>query len=405
MTKLVLAALLLQSTDYQAEGLKALEAQKYEAAARNFAKAVEEFPADYGVRFHLALSLSLLNKDAEAIPVYKKTLELQPGLYQAELNLGILLLRQQDPAAALPYLTAAVEKKPKEFRPNYYLAEALFATGEFAKAEAAYRGADPASASTMSGLARTLAKQGKLDEAAPRFRKAAETDPSFRDQLLELASLYEQAKRIDEAIAIYEKFPENPAVRERLGSLMLANGRAADAIPSLEQAVAKSPTAANHYALAAAYIRSKQPDKAEQQLQAALKLEPANLELRLTYGRLLRDQGLQNKAKFIAAANEFIAAVKTKPDSLESWRELTGMLMVTDNYQQAIAALDNIKKLGEETPGQVYFRALCYDHLKLQKQAVESYDRFLEMSQNVHPDEEFKARQRSRILKKELSKK
>jgi len=404
MVQLLLAAMLLQ-TDYQAEGLKALEAQKYEDAARNFAKAVEEFPDDYGVRFHLALSLSLLNKDAEAIPVYKKVLELKPGLYQAELNLGILLMRQKDAAGALPYLSAAVEAKPTESRPNYYLAEARLATGDFAKAEAAYRAADPKSAAVMSGLARALVKQGKLAEAAPYFRQAAETDPAYRDQLLELAGLYEQAKQFDDAIAIYEKFPDNPAVREHLGSLMLQNGRAADAVPSLEQAVAKSPTAANHYALAAAYLRSKKPEKAEPQLVEALKLEPKNLELRLTYGRLLRDQGVKDKNKYFAAANEFLRAVQTKPDSLEAWRELTGMLMVTENYQQSLAALDKIKLLGEETPGQVYFRALCYDHLKLHKQAVESYDKFLEMSKDQHPDEEFKARQRSRIIKHELNKK
>ena len=405
MTPLFLVALLLQKPDYQAEGLKALEAQKYEDAARNFSKAVEEFPDDYGVRFHLALSLSLLNKDAEAIPIYKKVLEMQPGLYQAELNLGILFLRQKDAAQALPYLTAAADKKPKEFRPNYYLAEARFATGDFVKAEESYRAADPKSAAVMSGLARSLAKQGKLAEAAPLFTLAAESDPAYRDQLLELASLYEQARQYGEAIAIYEKFPDNSVVREHLGSLLLQAGRAADAIPSLEQAVEKSPTAANRYALAAAYIRSNHPEKAVPQLEAALQLEPKNLELRLTYGRILRDQGKQDHKKYFAAAQEFLRATQTAPESLESWRELAGMLVLTENYQQAIAALDRIKLLGEETAGQVYFRALCYDHLKLHKPAMESYDKFLEMSQNKNPDEEFKARQRSRILKRELSRK
>ena len=405
MTPLLLVALLLQKPDYQAEGLKALEAQKYEDAARNFSKAVEEFPEDYGVRFHLALSLSLLDKDTEAIPVYKKVLDLKPGLYQAELNLGILLLRQKDAAQSLPYLAAAAAEKPKEFRPNYYLAEARLAMGEFAKAEDAYRAADPKSAAVMSGLARALAKQGKLAEAAPLYKQAAETDPAYRDQLLELASLYEQAKQSGDAIAIYEKFPENTVVREHLGSLLLQSGRAADAIPSLEQAVEKSPTAANRYALATAYIRSNHPEKAEPQLLAALQSEPENLELRLTYGRILRDQGKVDRKKYFAAAQEFLRAAQTVPDSLEAWRELAGMLVLTENYQQAINALDRIKQLGEETAGQAYFRALCYDHLKLLKPAMESYDKFLEMSQNKNPDEEFKARQRARILKRELSKK
>jgi hypothetical protein len=36
---------------------------------------------------------------------------------------------------------------------------------------------------------------------------------------------------------------------------------------------------------------------------------------------------------------------------------------------------------------------------------MESYERFLAMSEGKSPDEEFKARQRVRIIKKELSRK
>src|ERR1044071_8101399 len=97
---LLLAALLAQAVDFQAEGLKALEAQKYDDAVAIFAKAVAADPKDYGPHFHLALSYSLTGKDALAIPEYKTTLELQPGLYEAEMNMGILLLRNRDAAGA-----------------------------------------------------------------------------------------------------------------------------------------------------------------------------------------------------------------------------------------------------------------------------------------------------------------
>src|SRR5579862_955981 len=113
------------ATDYEAEGLKALDAKQYEQAAQLFTQAVQSDSKDYTAHFHLALSYSLMGKDAEAIPEYQKTLDLKPGLYQAELNLGILLLRGQRGKEAAPHLSAAVEAKPKEFRAQYYLAEAL----------------------------------------------------------------------------------------------------------------------------------------------------------------------------------------------------------------------------------------------------------------------------------------
>src|SRR6476646_2140952 len=123
--------LLQQAPDLTADGLKALDDGKYDVAAGLFTKAVEADPKDYSAHFNLALAYSLLGKDAEGVGEYRKTLELKPGLYEAELNAGILLLRQKNPADALPLLTHAVEQKPDEFRPRFYLAEAQLQSAAF----------------------------------------------------------------------------------------------------------------------------------------------------------------------------------------------------------------------------------------------------------------------------------
>src|SRR3989441_11734649 len=121
----LLLLLFLATTDFMAEGMKALEDRKYQEAADLFAKAVAADPADYAVNFQLALSYSLLGKPAEAIPVYRKVLELKPGLYEGELNLGILLVGQKQASEAGAYLQGEGEKKPREYRPRIYLADAL----------------------------------------------------------------------------------------------------------------------------------------------------------------------------------------------------------------------------------------------------------------------------------------
>jgi hypothetical protein len=46
---------------------------------------------------------------------------------------------------------------------------------------------------------------------------------------------------------------------------------------------------------------------------------------------------------------------------------------------------------------------MVLDKLHQVKPALASYQRFLELSQGKHPDQEFVARQRSRILEKEAS--
>ena len=394
---------LLQSPDFNEEGRKALEAQKYEEAAQSFSKAIAADATDYTAHFHLALAESMLKKDAEATAEYKKVLELKPDLYEAQLNLGILLLRQKQAEAAVPCLQKAADKKPTEYRPRFYLAEALLAAGDAAKAEENYKLAgeiNPKSAGVELGLAHAEAHQNRLSDAAPHFRKAAELDPSYKDALLELASLYEKDHQTDEAIAIYRQFPESAGAQERMGALLLESKKYADAVPGLEQAYQKEPTPANRLALAAAYQFNRQFDKAEPLFAQASAADPENYDVHMMYARVLRDQ-----KKYPDAAQQFAEAVKRKPASREAWNDLAGMLYLTGNLPQALEAFDRARQLGEDTPANDYFHAIIYDKLRDLKPALEFYRKFLAVSQGKNPDEEFKARQRARIIQRELSKK
>ena len=80
------------------------------------------------------------------------------------------------------------------------------------------------------------------------------------------------------------------------------------------------------------------------------------------------------------------------------------MLYLLERYPQVLAALDQARQLGDQSPANFYFHAIIYDKLHDLKPALENYDKFLAASQGKNPDEEFKARQRARIIQKELSK-
>ena len=399
----LLVLLLLQTTGSAppAElGIKALEGQKWAEAVEHFNKAAAAEPKDYSHHFHLGFAWSMLNKEAEAITAYRKALELKPGLYEAQLNLGILLISASEAGQAAELLQAAAGTRPKEFRPNYYLAEALLSAGKAGDAVARFRTAleiDPKSSAAELGLARALARSGQTDEAAAVFRKLGEAQP---DAWLELASIYETAGRRTEAIDIYRKFPDNPAVRERLGQLLLEEGKAADALQPLEIAVKESPTRANRYALAMAYLSAGKYAEAEPMFRVLVDEEPGNVQMRANYARALRQQ-----KKIAPAAAEFLKVAQAKPDSAEAWSDVAGMLMLLENYQGAIAALDKVRALGAETAAHHYLRALVYDKHRMYEQALASYQAFLAGSQGKNPDEEFKARQRVRIITKEVSRK
>jgi len=402
MLFVALLALWAQSaqTDWQAEGLKALDEKRYDAAAEDFQKAVQADPKDYAAEFHLALANSLLKKDTEAIAGYRRVLDLKPGLYEAELNLGILLLRNKQPAEALEPLQKAAAAKPNEFRPALYLADALSGAGQSAEAEKAYSAAlaiDPKSADGEAGLARVLLAQDRLGESAAHFRKAAELNPSYRDEILRLAEAYESKKQPEEALAIYREFPDNVAARERAAQLLLGLGRAQDAIPDLEMAVKQSPSSANRLALAAAYVQAKEFDKGIALIAQSIQADPKDYDLRMMAGRVLRDNHKLNEA-----AGQFFAATKIKPDSAEAWSDLASVLILAEDYGKALGALDRVRALNAETPAHFYFRAISLDHLKQLQPALDAYEKFLEADNGKRPDEEFKARQRARILKKEI---
>lgn len=397
----LLVLLFLPQADHQAEGIKALEANRFPEAVAAFERAVETDPEDYGARFHLALAHSLAGDATAAVAGYRKVLEMKPGLYEAELNLGILLLQRKDYEEAAALLRSAGERKPNEPRPRLYLGEVLLATASPDRAEAEFRAvlaAEEENAAAQLGVGRALAAQGRLEAAEPHFSRAAELDPSLSSYLLELASRYEEAKQPEKALALYRRFADDPAVVERTGLLLLDLQRYEEAAAALEGVVKTSPTAANQYALATVYLRSKQPAKARELLEKAASAAPADFDLRMALGRVLRDQ-----RDFPAAAREFLQVAQARPESTEAWSELASLLIVTENYLQALAAFDRLESLGETNPAIHYFRAIAFDRTQQLKPALENYEKFLAQSDGKNPDEEFKARQRIRVLQKELN--
>jgi tetratricopeptide (TPR) repeat protein len=359
-------ALLAQSPDLLTQGDKALDAKQYERAVELYSQAAREDPKDYTAEFQLGLAYSLLGKDADAVPHYKASLALKPDLAEAQLNLGLSLLRVKDPAAAQPYLESALAAKP--------------------------------SATAESALARAIARQGNPSAAEPHFRKAMAMDPTRRDDLMELASLYEAQHDNAHAIAIYREFPDRPQAQERLSMLLAEAGRTDEAITALEAAVAKSPTEENRLALAQAYVRANQLAKAEPIAAMLVGLEPRDRETRLFYGKILRDQH-----KLQPAATQFAILTESHPEVAEYWKELGNVQMAMEDYPQALISLDHVRTLGAENAGGVFYRAIAYDHLKQRKEALESYRRFLTMSQGKLPNQEFQARQRARTLENELN--
>jgi len=407
----VFAGLLGFWNDPSADGLKALDDKRYDAAVQSFTAAVAADPKDFSAHFNLAFSFGMLHRDADAISEYRKAIDLKPDLYEAQLNLGIVLIRDKQPADAAVVLEKAVSKKPKEYRPVYYLGEALLASGNAEASQKAFATAaelNPKSAFAELGLARSLVRQNKLDDAAPHFHKAADLDPSHREYLLELAAADETAGKTDDAIALYAQFPNDAGAQERLGQLLLQSDKADEAVAHFQASVQQSPTAANRVGLIQAYLKTHHPELALPLIDQALAAAPGDYDLLMLKARIVRDQ-----RKFDVAAPLFLQAAQLRPNDWMAWSELANLLVMMENYPGAIAALDHVRGLNAEKPGHFFLRAIVLDKIQEQEHggrthreamqgALASYQKFLELSAGTDPNNEFKARQRIKAIQLEM---
>ncbi|PNA17073.1 hypothetical protein C1X78_26120, partial [Pseudomonas sp. MPR-R1B] len=64
-------------------------------------------------RANLGAALAALERFGEAEAAFRAALDRAPGLLAAQVGLGSVLLRQQRPAEALPWLQAATKAAPR----------------------------------------------------------------------------------------------------------------------------------------------------------------------------------------------------------------------------------------------------------------------------------------------------
>jgi len=153
----------------------------------------------------------------------------------------------------------------------------------------------------MTGLARALAKLGRMDEAQIWLKKATSSNPENYRAWYELGLLQAgtdpaatQAS-YQKAIAIQPNF--SPAQRE-LGVLLFNQKNYAAAVPRFEKAIALGLEEAQlHNFLGICYSQTKQIQKSIRSHEAALKLDPKLAEAHLNLGYDYQLLGQLKKAR------------------------------------------------------------------------------------------------------------
>ena len=83
-------------------------------------------------------------------------------------------------------------------------------------------------------------------------------------------------------------------------------------------------------------------------------------------------------------------------------RDLVDAYYLGGEYPSTLAALDRLAQLETPKPISWFVRATCYDKLMHKPEAIEAYQKFLDLDQGKSDTQDFQARQRIRILEDEL---
>ncbi|MBX9622757.1 MAG: tetratricopeptide repeat protein [Gemmataceae bacterium] len=235
-----------------------------------------------------------LGPQSEGIDDYRRVLELDRDHDEARYRLTHMLLENGQPAEALRVIRVLVDKYPGEPKALAQAAEAEFAVGEFAAAEATARAAlaaDPASDDALLALGRVLTAADRHDEAERYLREAIRVSPSSYAAYLQLYQTLKQVGRDAEAARVKADLDrmgrdilrlraifsgelsaarQSPALYTEVGEIFLRAGEEAKALQWLGDALRYDPDyAPAHRALAGLYDRRGDQARAAQHRRPA----------------------------------------------------------------------------------------------------------------------------------------
>ncbi len=392
-----------------------LERAQAAMESKDFARAVEwleqflaTHPDHVPARFNLAYSYAELKRYADARKNYEEVLKRDPGLHQANLNLGLILLAQQDFSSAVAPFEKVVASNPAEARGRYLLAFALEKSGKLAEAAEHYRAGsreDPKNLDFHLSLGRVAYELKDFNKAESEFRAAQALREDSAEARLGLGETLLAQNQLAAAAIEFDRYlslkPEDGDARLRLAGLYLDLSQPEKALETLHAASADQQASPTWKETAArSYAMLKRWPEAVRLYQDLALARPNDAATFAALG-----EALLKARQFQAAAGVLERTLRMEPSpqvGSEARRNLVSAHYLAADYPAALAALDSLAAL-QPLPAILFFvRASCYDHLRQTKAAIDSYRKFLALADGNHPDQEFQARHRLIALEREL---
>ena len=392
-----LAPLLQQAKD-------AIDKNDFSAALEPLQKYTAQRPDDPYTHFQLGYAYAGLKRWDEAKAEFSRAIALDPKMAQAHQNLGLVLM-DSNPGEAAEAFRRAADLQPAESRPRFLAGFALEHAGKFGEAIEQYRaalGISPKDYEVHFALGRVLLRTDDAPGAEEHFREAVAVRGDSAPARLGLANALLAQKKFGagtDALAEYLKL--NPGDRaedfERASALMEI-GRFDDALAELDRAETGSALTAEGLKMRGdIYLHQNKWKEASETLAQAMQQSPQDRQLLEWLGHV--EIELHDYPK---AINILAKVVANSPQDADPLRDLVNAFFLNGDYAATIGAMDRLAKLETPKPGSWFVRAICYDKLSRKPEAIEAYQKFLELDNGQNDTQDFQARRRAYTLQSEL---
>jgi len=282
-------------------GMAAFRAANYSEAAVLFADAETASPGTTDALLYQAKSLVHLQEFARAERALRGYVPSHPDSSDALYMLGFVLNRQNRPGESLGFYTkAAAMTQPtsddlKIVGLDYVLLDDYTDAIKWLEKAVAF---DSNNKEAWYYLGRAYYTKSRVIEARKAFLTVLDLDPRDAKAENNLGLIFESSGQPAAAIEAYRKAiawqQDSPHPSEQpyvnLGSLLMEQDRAAEAIEPLEKAVALAPDNAScHLTLGVYYRKAGQLKPAQHELERATQLDPENAVAHYQLGRLYKD--------------------------------------------------------------------------------------------------------------------
>lgn len=351
-----------RAVDPERQAALALEQQskipEAEAAWRAYSKA---HPADPEPWAHLGLLEARQAHYAEAIPLYRRALRMNPNVPGLRLNLGLALFKGGRAKEAIPefatLLKAAPRESPEAQRLRLLIGMAHYGLGEYAEAvpylkEAAAR--DRQNLELRIALAHSClwSKQypcvmDTYKEILTLNAESAEADMLAGEAL---DAMRDDAGALAQFEAAEKANPKEPFVHFAVGYLLLMQKRFSEAIPEFQADLGDDPAHAQaRVLLADCYIHLEDNQHAQVELERALRDDPTSEPGHLDLGIIYAAQGRNEDA-----LAQYREAIKLNPNDADPHWRLARLYQATGQADKARAESVLVGKMKKQAHQSLY---------------------------------------------------